>query len=94
MRPSVCNALAHSQTHALYDSCFVFQFNSSVPIGKKIPNYNNDPAFGDRMHCVAFVVDASAVSLLPKGIMEKFQTIRSLAQQMGIYFRFTEIEYK
>ncbi len=46
------------------------------------------------MHCVAFVVDALTVSLLPKGIIEKFQAIRSEAQQMGTCVAFAEIEYK
>ena len=46
------------------------------------------------MHCAAFVVDTSTVSLLPKGIIEKFQAIRSLAQQMGTCVAFTETEYR
>ncbi len=70
------------------------QFNSLSAIGKKFPNYKTSPEFADTIHCVAFVVDAAGVSLLPMRIIEKFQIIRSTAQQMGKYAPFIDMEYK
>jgi len=50
--------------------------------GKLVPSvkgYNENPTTGDKMHCVAFIVDASSYTFIDEQILEKFNKIRDEA---------------
>jgi len=59
----------------------LFQFNPSSPLNIKDSEFINDPRLGDRIHCVAFVLDASA-DIQPE-MMYKLKAFRRLGNQKG-----------
>jgi len=46
--------------------------------------YNTTPVKGDKMHCVAFIVDASKFAFIPDQIVEKFNAIRDIADERSL----------
>ena len=62
---------------------FLPQFNPALSVNKDIPGYVKEPKLDNRMHCVAFVVDAPGVSLMSPYMIQKFRDILTLAQNMG-----------
>ena len=44
------------------------------------PGYRSRPTEADRMHCVAFVISAKAVSLMDPSIVDKFKAVLAQAR--------------
>uniref|UniRef100_A0A3Q4I0X8 G domain-containing protein n=1 Tax=Neolamprologus brichardi TaxID=32507 RepID=A0A3Q4I0X8_NEOBR len=53
-----------------------YQFNPSAPLHSESHGYRTSPGLKDKIHCVAYVIDASKVSIMPKGLEEKLDAIR------------------
>ena len=43
--------------------------------------YNESPTDNDRIHCVCFVISASAVSVMDGAVVDKFRAIREEAKR-------------
>ncbi|XP_026200969.1 interferon-induced protein 44-like [Anabas testudineus] len=61
-----------------------YQFNPSAPLHSGAPTYNKFPGFNDNVHCVAYVIDACKVSIMPRKLQEKLDAIRRKINLMGI----------
>uniref|UniRef100_A0A3Q4I3B6 TLDc domain-containing protein n=1 Tax=Neolamprologus brichardi TaxID=32507 RepID=A0A3Q4I3B6_NEOBR len=61
-----------------------YQFNPSAPLHSESHGYRTSPGLKDKIHCVAYVIDASKVSIMPKGLEEKLDAIRRKVNLMGI----------
>ncbi|XP_053287292.1 uncharacterized protein LOC128448593 isoform X4 [Pleuronectes platessa] len=48
-------------------------------------NYVKWPSLKDKIHCVAFVLDASKITTYPKGLRASFQQLREHISDMGIH---------
>merc|ERR1712012_1313924 len=47
--------------------------------------YNESPTDNDRIHCVCFVISASAVSVMDDEVLDKFNAIREEAKRRNLY---------
>ena len=47
------------------------------------PGYNSSPTETDRMHCVAFVINAATLSAMDPSIEEKFKGVLKEARARG-----------
>merc|ERR1712004_148886 len=47
--------------------------------------YNESPTDNDRIHCVCFVISASAVSVMDDAVLDKFTAIREEANRRNLY---------
>ncbi|XP_049338792.1 interferon-induced protein 44-like isoform X1 [Astyanax mexicanus] len=61
-----------------------YQFNPSMPLQAESPSFCKAPALKDKIHTVAYVLDASKVKLLSNKMVEKLAAFRRKANQMGI----------
>ncbi|KAM8744973.1 interferon-induced protein 44-like [Acanthopagrus schlegelii] len=61
-----------------------YQFNPSVPLDSEAHGYRKSPVIKDKIHCVAYVVDACKVSIMPTKLEEKLEAIRRKVNLMGI----------
>ncbi|XP_056233917.1 interferon-induced protein 44-like isoform X1 [Seriola aureovittata] len=61
-----------------------YQFNPSAPLHSETPGYHKSPGLKDKIHCVAYVIDACKISIMPKKLEEKLDAIRSKVNLMGI----------
>ncbi|KAM8746458.1 interferon-induced protein 44-like isoform 1-T2 [Acanthopagrus schlegelii] len=61
-----------------------YQFNPSVPLHWEAPSYRKSPALKDKIHCVAYVVDACKVSIMPTKLEGKLEATRRKVNLMGI----------
>ncbi|XP_073331975.1 interferon-induced protein 44-like [Pagrus major] len=61
-----------------------YQFNPSVPLDSEALGYRKSPVLKDKIHCVAYVVDACKVSIMPTKLEEKLEAIRRKVNLMGI----------
>ncbi|XP_036970535.1 interferon-induced protein 44-like isoform X1 [Acanthopagrus latus] len=61
-----------------------YQFNPSVPLDSEAHGYRKSPVLKDKIHCVAYVVDACKVSIMPTKLEEKLEAIRRKVNLMGI----------
>ncbi|XP_073332905.1 interferon-induced protein 44-like [Pagrus major] len=61
-----------------------YQFNPSVPLDTEAHGYRKFPVLKDKIHCVAYVVDACKVSIMPTKLEEKLEAIRRKVNLMGI----------
>ena len=46
--------------------------------------YNEHPTLADKIHCLAFVISADAVSAMDPVMVEKFKDIRKEARERGL----------
>uniref|UniRef100_A0A3B3VNJ0 Interferon-induced protein 44-like n=1 Tax=Poecilia latipinna TaxID=48699 RepID=A0A3B3VNJ0_9TELE len=53
-----------------------YQFNPAAPLHAETHGYQKSPAVKDKIHCVAYVIDASKVSIMPPKLEEKMEVIR------------------
>uniref|UniRef100_A0A8D2DSM4 Interferon induced protein 44 n=1 Tax=Sciurus vulgaris TaxID=55149 RepID=A0A8D2DSM4_SCIVU len=60
-----------------------YQFNSMEPITSRHPNYIHSPSLKDRIHCVAFVFDASSVEQLSPEMVAKIKRIQKEVIKCG-----------
>lgn len=61
-----------------------YQFNPSAPLHLETSSYQKSPGLKDKIHCVAYVVDACKVSIMPTKLQEKLDAIRRKINLMGI----------
>ncbi|KAL1023219.1 hypothetical protein UPYG_G00037890 [Umbra pygmaea] len=55
------------------------------PLRAETVGYVKKPALKDKVHCVAFVVDASKVSSYSKGLSSTFQQLREHISDLGVH---------
>ncbi|KAM9385551.1 interferon-induced protein 44-like [Pholidichthys leucotaenia] len=53
-----------------------YQFNSSAPLHSEASSYQKSPALKDKIHCVAYIIDACKISIMPTELEEKLDAIR------------------
>ncbi|XP_047415027.1 interferon-induced protein 44 isoform X1 [Sciurus carolinensis] len=61
-----------------------YQFDSMEPITSRHPNYIHSPSLKDRIHCVAFVFDASSVEQLSPEMVAKIKKIQREVIKCGV----------
>ncbi|MED6267839.1 hypothetical protein CHARACLAT_016116, partial [Characodon lateralis] len=61
-----------------------YQFNPAAPLHAESHGYNKSPELKDKIHCVAYVIDACKVSIMPAKLEEKLEAIRRKANLLGI----------
>ncbi|KAE8294008.1 Interferon-induced protein 44-like [Larimichthys crocea] len=61
-----------------------YQFNPSVALQSEVLGYRKSPHLKDKIHCVAYVIDACKVSIMPAKLEEKLEAIRRKVNIMGI----------
>ncbi|XP_039607896.1 interferon-induced protein 44-like isoform X1 [Polypterus senegalus] len=61
-----------------------YQFNPSAPIHSKIPGCIKSKTIKDKIHCVAFVIDACKVKIMPSKLEDKLLAIREKLNLLGV----------
>ncbi|XP_027145976.1 interferon-induced protein 44-like isoform X3 [Larimichthys crocea] len=61
-----------------------YQLNPSVALQSEALGYRKFPQIKDKIHCVAYVIDACKVSIMPAKLEEKLEAIRRKVNIMGI----------
>nr|XP_046246600.1 interferon-induced protein 44-like [Scatophagus argus]XP_046246601.1 interferon-induced protein 44-like [Scatophagus argus] len=61
-----------------------YQFNPSAPLHSESHGYRESAGLGDKIHCVAYVVDACKVPIMPTKLEEKLDAVRRKVNSMGI----------
>ncbi|XP_075944359.1 interferon-induced protein 44-like isoform X2 [Anarhichas minor] len=61
-----------------------YQFNPSAPLHSEASGYRKSPGLEDQIHCVAYVIDACKVSIMPAKLEQKLEAIRRKLNLMGI----------
>ncbi|XP_038157877.1 interferon-induced protein 44-like isoform X3 [Cyprinodon tularosa] len=61
-----------------------YQFNPAAPLHDDAHGYRKSPGLKDKIHCVAYVIDACKVSIMPTKLEEKLEAIRRKANLLGI----------
>uniref|UniRef100_A0A8C4HLT2 TLDc domain-containing protein n=1 Tax=Dicentrarchus labrax TaxID=13489 RepID=A0A8C4HLT2_DICLA len=61
-----------------------YQFNPSAPLHSEAHGYRKSPSLKDKIHCVAYIIDACKVSIMPPKLEEKLDAIRRKVNLMGI----------
>ncbi|XP_060558200.1 interferon-induced protein 44-like isoform X1 [Ruditapes philippinarum] len=59
-----------------------YEFSSKLPVSWW--NFKIKPSANDRVHCIAFVIDATSVDVLSKEDLHKIRTFQELAKERGI----------
>ncbi|XP_045906410.1 interferon-induced protein 44-like isoform X2 [Micropterus dolomieu] len=60
-----------------------YQFNPSAPLHSDAQGYRKSPGLKDKIHCVAYVIDACKVSIMPTKLEEKLDAIRRKVNLMA-----------
>uniref|UniRef100_A0A3Q1G8S1 Interferon-induced protein 44-like n=1 Tax=Acanthochromis polyacanthus TaxID=80966 RepID=A0A3Q1G8S1_9TELE len=61
-----------------------YQFNPSAPLNSETLAYRKSPGLKDKIHCVAYVIDACKISIMSTKMEEKLDAIRRKVNRMGI----------
>ncbi|XP_044056386.1 interferon-induced protein 44-like isoform X3 [Siniperca chuatsi] len=61
-----------------------YQFNPSAPLHSEAHGYRTSPGLKDKIHCVAYVIDACKVSIMPTKLEQKLEAIRRKVNLIGI----------
>uniref|UniRef100_G3NYX4 Si:ch211-197g15.10 n=1 Tax=Gasterosteus aculeatus TaxID=69293 RepID=G3NYX4_GASAC len=61
-----------------------YQFNPTAPLRSNASGYHKWPGLSDKIHCVAYVVDACKVAILPAKLEQKLEAIRRKLISAGI----------
>ncbi|XP_073332902.1 interferon-induced protein 44-like [Pagrus major] len=61
-----------------------YQFNPTAPLHSEAHGYRRSPGLKDKIHCVAYVIDACKVSIMPTKLEEKLEATRKKVNLMGI----------
>ncbi|XP_070687688.1 interferon-induced protein 44-like [Pempheris klunzingeri] len=61
-----------------------YQFNPFTPLQSESKGYRKSPKLNDKIHCVAYVIDACKISIMPTKLEEKLDVIRRKVNKMGI----------
>ncbi|CAK6984151.1 interferon-induced protein 44-like [Scomber scombrus] len=60
-----------------------YQFNPSVPLQSEASSYQKSPELKDKIHCVAYIMDACKISIMPTKLQEKLDAIRRKVNLIG-----------
>ncbi|KAK3105955.1 hypothetical protein FSP39_009431 [Pinctada imbricata] len=60
-----------------------YMFNPSVPVSSEVAGFVSCPKLKDRIHVVAFVVDASTVDVMPEKVLERMKSLQVRMNQRG-----------
>uniref|UniRef100_A0A3Q2PXL7 Interferon-induced protein 44-like n=1 Tax=Fundulus heteroclitus TaxID=8078 RepID=A0A3Q2PXL7_FUNHE len=52
-----------------------YQFNPAAPLHAEVQGYRKSPGVKDKIHCVAYVIDACKVSIMPTKLEEKLELV-------------------
>ncbi|XP_031715220.1 interferon-induced protein 44 [Anarrhichthys ocellatus] len=61
------------------------EFSPDQPVRSETVGYVKRPSLKDKIHCVAFVVDASKILTYPKGLNTTFQQLREHISDLGVH---------
>ncbi|XP_070765095.1 interferon-induced protein 44 [Enoplosus armatus] len=61
------------------------KFTPDQPVRSETVGYVKRPSLKDKIHCVAFVVDASKILTYPKGLSTTFQQLREHISDLGVH---------
>eukprot|EP00105_Crassostrea_gigas_P036442 XP_019920590.1 PREDICTED: uncharacterized protein LOC105322735 isoform X2 [Crassostrea gigas] len=61
-----------------------YKFNPMAHASQRDPGFVSHPSFQDKIHCVAFVVDASAIDVLHADVSKNLLYFRSLIVERGL----------
>ncbi|XP_033181836.1 interferon-induced protein 44 isoform X2 [Anabas testudineus] len=61
------------------------KFSPDQPVSSDTMGYVKRPSLKDKIHCVAFVVDASKILNYPKGLTTTFQQLREHISDLGVH---------
>uniref|UniRef100_A0A3Q2TAV7 Interferon-induced protein 44-like n=1 Tax=Fundulus heteroclitus TaxID=8078 RepID=A0A3Q2TAV7_FUNHE len=61
-----------------------YQFNPTAPLHAEVQGYRKSPRIKDKIHCVAYVIDACKVSIMPTNLEDKLAAIRRKVNLLGI----------
>ncbi|XP_054459379.1 interferon-induced protein 44 isoform X2 [Anoplopoma fimbria] len=61
------------------------KFGPDQPVRSETVGYVKRPSLKDKIHCVAFVVDASKILTYPKGLSNTFQQLREHISDLGVH---------
>ncbi|XP_041647634.1 interferon-induced protein 44-like [Cheilinus undulatus] len=61
-----------------------YQFNPSAPLHLDAHGYRESSGLEDKIHCVAYVIDACKVSIMPSKLEEKMNAIRKKINSLGV----------
>ncbi|XP_075944351.1 interferon-induced protein 44-like isoform X2 [Anarhichas minor] len=61
------------------------KFSPDQPVRSETVGYVKRPSLKDKIHCVAFVVDASKILTYPKGLNTTFQQLREHISDLGVH---------
>jgi len=78
------NGLMADDVAKIMDGHVMHMADLSQGVRPKMQGYNASPELGDKIHCVAFVVDGSSFDLFDESLMEKFKKIRWEANQRDL----------
>ena len=59
------------------------QFSPELPVRSETVGYVKSPSLKDKVHCVAFVVDASKMTTYPKSLSSTFKQLREHISDLG-----------
>ncbi|XP_037553883.1 interferon-induced protein 44 [Nematolebias whitei] len=62
----------------------LYQFNPAVPLHSEAHGYQKSPGLDNKIHCVAYVIDACTISIMPTKLEEKLEAIRRKVNLLGI----------
>ncbi|XP_039984457.1 interferon-induced protein 44f5 [Xiphias gladius] len=61
------------------------KFSPDQPVRSETVGYVKRPSLADKIHCVAFVVDASKILTYPEGLSTTFQQLRECISDLGVH---------
>ncbi|XP_026179137.1 interferon-induced protein 44-like isoform X2 [Mastacembelus armatus] len=61
------------------------KFSPDQPVRSETQGYVKKPSLKHKIHCVAFVVDASKILTYPKGLCATFQNLREHISDLGVH---------
>ncbi|XP_013866258.1 interferon-induced protein 44-like [Austrofundulus limnaeus] len=61
------------------------KFSPDKPVGSETVGYVKTPSLKDKIHCVAFVMDASKISTQNKGLGSAFKQLREHISDLGVH---------
>ncbi|XP_048739753.2 interferon-induced protein 44-like isoform X2 [Ostrea edulis] len=61
-----------------------YQFNPLAPFTTETFGFIRNPRLGDKIHCVAFVVDGSTIDVIPENILKQLKELQGLMNQRNI----------
>ncbi|XP_061187448.1 interferon-induced protein 44-like [Saccostrea echinata] len=61
-----------------------YQFNPSSPFTSETFGFIRNPRLGDKIHCVAFVVDGSTIDVMPQKILKQLKDLQGRMNQRNI----------